>query len=100
MGLWVTTIFLPDKLVKEPITARPVTKSIEQIYPSLGISQTEMKVEPGYMMLNFRQYKTTYYKVSGIVENQKMKNFRPKCLFFFTMQTPKLLELAQPVSLI
>lgn len=57
--------------VKEPIFARPVTKPIEQIFPQLEFSQTEMKSESGYMSVNFRQYKTTYYKVSGIVENQE-----------------------------
>jgi hypothetical protein len=57
--------------VKEPTIARPKTKPIEQIYPALEFSQTEMKGELGYMSVNFRQYRKIFYKVSGIVENPK-----------------------------
>ncbi len=57
--------------VKEPNYAKSVSKPNEQLFPQLEFSETEMKAESGYMSVNFRQYKTLYYKVSGIVENQK-----------------------------
>lgn len=69
--------------VKEPNYARAVTKPIAQIFPQLEFSQTEMKAEAGYMSVNFRQYKTTYHKVSGIVENPKDEKISPEIFVLY-----------------
>lgn len=69
--------------VKEPISANPVRKTEAQLFPQLEFSQTEMKAEPGYMSVNFRQYKTTYYKVSGVVENPKAEKISAKIYVLF-----------------
>ncbi len=69
--------------VKEQIFARPITKPIEQIFPQLEFSQTKMKVEAGYMSVNFRQYKTNYHKVSGIVENSKDEKISPQIFVLY-----------------
>jgi hypothetical protein len=69
--------------VKEPISTSPIRKPIEQLFPQLEFSQTEMKAESGYMSVNFRQYKTTYYKVSGIVENPKDEKISPQIFVLY-----------------
>ncbi|MBX7172334.1 MAG: FxLYD domain-containing protein [Pyrinomonadaceae bacterium] len=69
--------------VKEPISTNPVRKPEAELFPQLEFSQTEMKAESGYMSVNFRQYKTTYYKVSGIVENPKDEKISPKIFVLF-----------------
>ncbi len=69
--------------VKEPINSSPVSKSAEQLFPSLIFTETEMKGETGYMSRNFQQYKVIFYKVRGIIENQNYEKMSASVFVIF-----------------
>ena len=80
---------------QNPMTARPVTKPEFQVFPELRFSETGMKSEPGYMSVNFRQYRTIYYNIRGIVENPRVEKISTTIFALFYDEKSEIVGIGQ-----
>lgn len=73
--------------VKEPISTFPVYKTEEQLFPNLIFTETEIKPE------------NSYYKVSGIIENQNYENISTELYIIFYDEKSEIISIEKtPVN--